>query len=98
METAATRFKKRMTYWTAQGFSGTELYQKLANDPDAPDQFTTRDLAEILGVKVPAIQKRRFRGEKPDFVRVSGRHVFYLRSDVCGFIANRFVRQREGAL
>jgi hypothetical protein len=97
MDSAATRFKARLNYWTGRGFSGAELYAQLANDPEAPETYSTRDLADILGVGVLAIQKRRFRGDKPDFFRMSARHVVYARADICRFIAGRFVRQPEAA-
>jgi hypothetical protein len=89
-------FSERMAHWTRHGFSGRDLYERLASDAELPTEFGPDDLATIIGVGVHALKKRRVLGQEPSFLRLSRQKISYPRADVCRWLASRYVK-REAA-
>ncbi|TGR33020.1 MULTISPECIES: hypothetical protein [unclassified Mesorhizobium] len=86
-------FSERLAHWTAQGFSGAAVYQKLAADPDLPTAFDSRELAGILGITELSVKKQRHRGGGPSYYRTtSTKGVRYPRAELCEWLGSRFVR------
>ena len=51
--------------------------------------LTTKQAAVLLGLTPRFLEMRRYRGGGPEFIRVSGRCVRYLRSDLISWIDAR---------
>ncbi|RJT32111.1 hypothetical protein D3227_27310 [Mesorhizobium waimense] len=90
---AASIFNSRLSFWTAQGFAGAELYEQLAEDNELPSFFDPDDIAEIQGVLVGSVKKARHRGAGPAFIRLSSKVIKYPRPDYCRHLASKFVRR-----
>ena len=58
---------------------------------DAPSDslLTPQQAADFLGLSTRFLEMRRYRGGGPEFIRVSGRCVRYLRSDLISWIDAR---------
>ena len=90
--TAAQAFSSRTAYWTAQGLSGQQLYERLASDDELPMVFDSEDVAAITGVSPLAVKKARSRRTGPNFIRLSAKAVRYNRADLCAYLASKYVR------
>lgn len=90
---AARAFNARLSYWTAKGLAGRDIYEALAGDTELPASFDTDDVAAILAVSPLSIKKQRNRQTGPDFLRLSPKAVRYPRPDLCRYLASRFVRR-----
>ncbi|MFD2053770.1 helix-turn-helix transcriptional regulator [Mesorhizobium calcicola] len=95
--TAARAFSARIAYWTSQGLSGLDLYERMAADDELPAVFDTDDLAAIQGISPLSVKKARHRGAGPNFMRLSARAVRYSRPDLCAYLASKYVKVREAA-
>lgn len=91
---AVQHIAERSAFWTAQGYHGRELYERLAADADLPEFFAPPVLARLLNVQVPALAQRRKRGDPPSFIRPSPVEVLYPRASSFMFLADRFVERR----
>ncbi|QHP69419.1 hypothetical protein EI171_20285 [Bradyrhizobium sp. LCT2] len=89
-----TLFGERSAYWTSRGFFGAELYERLASDSELPENFDSKAVAAILGVKHDAMAQRRKRGDPPSFIRFAQNSVMYPRHALCLFLRDRFVERR----
>ena len=87
-------FGERSAYWTSQGYIGADLYERLASDPELPENFRTGVAAAILQVKSEAMAQRRKRGQPPSFIRYAQNSVTYPRHAFCLFLRDRFVERR----
>ncbi len=92
-----TLFSERQAHWTSQGFKGREVYDQLAADTYLPAQFQPADVAAICGLTTHAFTQRRFKGMKPDFIRISSNHVRYPRESICSWMAEMFISQKATA-
>lgn len=89
---AAQAFSARIAFWTSQGLSGLDLYERLAADDQLPAVFDSEDLAAIQGISPLSVKKQRHRGGGPNFMRLSPKAVRYARADVCRYLASRYVQ------
>ncbi|MBP1881953.1 hypothetical protein [Sinorhizobium mexicanum] len=69
MTETAELFNRRAAYFAEQGFSGGDVFDKLAADPALPLMLTIYDIAAIEGIGPDAIRARRRRGKGPSWYR-----------------------------
>jgi hypothetical protein len=55
-------FRRRSAYWTSEGFLGASLYERLAADPELPENLHALVIATLEGIKPEAVAARRKRG------------------------------------
>jgi hypothetical protein len=91
---AVDLFRERSTFWSASGYAGADLYDRLATDPILPEYLHPFAIAVLEGVRPDAIAARRKRGGGSSFVRTAQNAILYPTSDYCRFLAARFVERR----
>jgi hypothetical protein len=88
-------FSERSAYWTAQGYFGADLYERLASDTELPENFESPVAAAILRVKSDAMAQRRKRNRPPSFIRYAQNSVTYPRHAFCLYLRDCFVERRS---
>lgn len=62
-----------------------------------PQLITEREAAKLLGWTVQALQKRRFEGKEPSYIKLGTKSVRYDMADLKEFIKKCRVAPREAA-
>lgn len=57
---------------------------------EMPQLMDEKELAELLGVQPRTLSQWRYHGRGPSFIRISGRCVRYMRSDVMEFLQENY--------
>ncbi len=91
MDKTTKSVSERLAHWTANGFEGRQLYEQMAVDPELPEDFSSRETADILGVGPEALRERRRLRKSPSYIRISATVVRYPRNVIFMFLADRFV-------
>lgn len=89
-EDAQRRFGERQAYWIGQGYSGRDVYSKLATDVELPLYYEEAQAAEIAGLTASAMSQRRVRKMEPSYIAHSRRSVRYPRHELCNWLASMF--------
>ncbi|MGV8832957.1 MAG: hypothetical protein ACOH2N_13350 [Devosia sp.] len=84
-------FGERLAHHVSAGNSGREAYMALASDPALPINFSSAEVAAIVGVTDHAMAKRRSRGQAPSYIAISSKSVHYPRALFCEWLATVFV-------
>lgn len=87
-------FRKRSAHWTAEGFHGASLYERLASDPELPENLDPLVIATLEGVQAEAIAARRKRGGGSSFLRTAQNAIRYPTAAYCRYLAVRYVERR----
>ena len=90
MTDVAKLFSERAAHFTALGFAGRQLFDRLAEDPELPFSFTAKDQAAIERVQLDTIRQRRKRGKGPE-----GNIIRSLRPVYCHWLRDRFTTPHE---
>lgn len=86
-------FRARSGYWTSHGYHGASLYERLACDPELPENLDPLVIAALEGVKAEAVAQRRKRGGGSSFLKTAQNAIRYPTAAYCKYLAARFVER-----